>query len=159
MKKIVLSTLIGILSVSALNTRDCIMVKELNVQFKNASTTYSDSSEYNEIKEYAQFLKDTDLYALIEGHTSSLSNATYNYDLSTRRSAKVRETLVSLGVNPSHVKSMGFGESSPLYDNNTEEDASKNRRVRREIFNSAEELNSYISSESKRISSIKYQEQ
>jgi len=159
LKKLITTTLIGLTASMALNAADCIKVKELNVEFKNASTVYANSAEYQEVKDYAAFLKETGLYALIEGHTSSLSGAKYNYDLSTRRAAKVRSTLVSLGVSPSQVKSMGYGESSPLYDNNTEDGAAKNRRVRGEVFNSSEELNEYISSESKRISPIKYQEQ
>jgi len=159
LKKFVLTSIIGLTTAMALNAADCIMVKELNVEFKNASTTYANNAEYQEVKDYAKFLKETGLYALIEGHTSSLSGAKYNYDLSTRRAEKVRATLVSLGVNPSQVKSMGYGESTPLYDNNTNEGEAKNRRVRGEVFNTASELNSYISSESNRISSIKYQEQ
>jgi outer membrane protein OmpA-like peptidoglycan-associated protein len=159
MKKIVINTMIGMLAAVSLNAGDCVMVKELNVQFKNASTVYSDSSEMKEIKEYAQFLKETDLYAVIEGHTSSLSNAKYNYDLSTRRADKVRAELVKLGVNPSQVKSMGFGESTPLYDNNTESGAAKNRRVIGEVFNSANELSNYMNSAKNRIAKTKYQEQ
>jgi outer membrane protein OmpA-like peptidoglycan-associated protein len=159
LKKIVINTLLGLSTTIALNAADCIMVKELNVEFKNASTVYSNASEYQEVKDYANFLKQTGLYALIEGHTSSLSGAKYNYDLSTRRAAKVRETLISLGVNPSQVKSMGYGESTPLYDNSTEDGEAKNRRVRGEVFNSASELNEYITSEKNRIASIKYQEQ
>ena len=159
MKKIVINTMMGMLAAVSLNAGDCVMVKELNVQFKNASTVYSDSSEMKEIKEYAQFLKETDLYAVIEGHTSSLSNAKYNYDLSTRRADKVRAELVKLGVNPSQVKSMGFGESTPLYDNNTESGAAKNRRVIGEVFNSANELSNYMNSAKNRISKTKYQEQ
>jgi outer membrane protein OmpA-like peptidoglycan-associated protein len=159
LKKIVINTLLGLSATVALNAADCIMVKELNVEFKNASTVYSNASEYQEVKDYANFLKETGLYALIEGHTSSLSGAKYNYDLSTRRAAKVRETLISLGVNPSQVKSMGYGESTPLYDNSTEDGEAKNRRVRGEVFNSASELNEYITSEKNRIASIKYQEQ
>jgi len=159
LKKIVISTLVGLLTAASINAEDCVMVKDLNVQFKNASTIYSDSSEMREIREYAQFLKETGLYALIEGHTSSLANARYNYDLSSRRAAKVRGELIRLGVSPSKVRAMGFGESSPLYNNNTESGAAKNRRVIGEVFNSASELNSYISEEKNRISSIKYQEQ
>jgi outer membrane protein OmpA-like peptidoglycan-associated protein len=143
LKKIVINTLLGLSATVALNAADCIMVKELNVEFKNASTVYSNASEYQEVKDYANFL----------------SGAKYNYDLSTRRAAKVRETLISLGVNPSQVKSMGYGESTPLYDNSTEDGEAKNRRVRGEVFNSASELNEYITSEKNRIASIKYQEQ
>lgn len=159
MKKIMISSLFGMMATVALNAGDCVMVKELNVQFNNASTAYVNSAEMKEIREYAEFLKSTDLYAVIEGHTSSLSTAKYNYDLSTKRAAKVRAELVSLGVSPSKVKSMGFGESSPLYNNNTDEGAAKNRRVIGEVFNTAEELKNHMNSAKNRISSIKYQEQ
>lgn len=159
MRKILASTLIGLITASSLNAGDCIMVKDLNVQFKNDSTIYSDSSESKEIQEFAQFLKKTNLYAVIEGHTSASAPAGYNYDLSTNRAKKVRNSLVNLGVNSKQVRYMGFGESSPLYNNSTEEGSAKNRRVIAEVFNSAEELASYIESEKARISSIKYKEQ
>lgn len=159
MKKIVISTLLSVVAGLSLNAADCIMVKELNVQFKNGSTVYANSAEYQEVKDYAKFLKETDLYTVIEGHTSSLSDAKYNYDLSTRRAAKVKNELISLGVSPSKVKSMGFGETTPLYDNSTEEGAAKNRRVRGEVFNSAQEVSNYLTTEEKRVSAIKYQEQ
>lgn len=147
------------MTVYSLNAGDCIMVKDLNVQFKNDSTIYSDSSEIKEIQEFTQFLKKTDLYAVIEGHTSASAPAGYNYDLSTNRAAKVRNAIVNAGVNSNKVRYMGFGESSPLYDNSTEEGSAKNRRVIAEVFNSAEELNSYIEAEKARIKTIKYKEQ
>lgn len=159
MKKLVTTTVVGLVAGLSLNAGDCIMVKDLNVQFKNASTVYANSSEYSEVKDFAKFLKETDLYAVIEGHTSSLSNAKYNYDLSNDRANKVKAELISLGVSSSKVKAMGFGESSPLYENNTQEGQAKNRRVIAEVFNTAEELNEYISKEKNIISSIKYQEQ
>jgi len=159
LKKIIVSTLAGIIGAVSLSAADCIMVKDLNVQFKNASTVYSDSSEMKEIREYAKFLKETDLYTVIEGHTSSLANAKYNYDLSSRRAAKVKSELIRLGVSPSKVKAMGYGESTPLYDNNTEAGAAKNRRVIGEVFNTAAELSNYISEQKSRVSKIKYNEQ
>ena len=159
MKKILASTFISLITMTSLNAGDCIMVKDLNVQFKNDSTIYSDSSESKEVQEFAQFLKKTNLYAVIEGHTSASAPAGYNYDLSTDRAAKVRNSLVNLGVNSKQVRYMGFGESSPLYNNSTDEGAAKNRRVIAEVFNSAEELATYIESEKARISDIKYKEQ
>ena len=159
MKKIIISTLVGFIGAASLSAADCVMVKDLNVQFKNASTVYTDSSEMKEIREYAQFLKETDLYTVIEGHTSSLSNAKYNYDLSSRRAAKVKAELIRLGVSSSKIKAMGYGESSPLYNNNTEYSAAKNRRVIGEVFNTSAELSNYIANQKSRIATTKYQEQ
>ena len=159
MKKIIISTLVGFIGAASLSAADCIMVKDLNVQFKNASTVYSDSSEMKEIREYAQFLKETGLYTVIEGHTSSLANAKYNYDLSSKRAAKVKSELIRLGVSSSKVRAMGYGESTPLYDNNTEAGAAKNRRVIGEVFNTSTELSNYIADQKSRIAPIKYNEQ
>lgn len=159
MKKLLISSLIGLMSISALNAADCIMVKDLNVQFENDSTIYSNSYDKKEIREFAQFLKETDLYAVIEGHTSSAAPAAYNYELSSKRAVKVRAELIKLGVKASKVRAMGFGETTPLYDNNTENGSAMNRRVTGEVFNSSEELGSYLSSQKNRISPIKYTEQ
>ena len=141
------------------STGDCIMVPDLNVEFKNDSTVYMTADERTEVVEFAKFIKDTDLYAVIEGHTSKFATATYNAKLSSDRAIKVRAELIKLGVKPSQVKAIGFGESSPLYDNNTEIGAQKNRRVIAEVFNSAAELSDYTSSEKARIADIKYKEQ
>lgn len=159
MKKFIVSSIIGLMTVASLQAEDCIMAKELNVQFKNDSVTYANSKELEEIKEYAKFLNATDLHAIVEGHTSSISDARYNFDLSQRRAVKVRAELIALGVPEKKVRAMGFGESSPLYNNNTDEGAAKNRRVIAEVFNSAEELDNYINSQKQKISSIKYKEQ
>jgi OOP family OmpA-OmpF porin len=159
MKKIIAASLMGIIAAASLSAADCVMVKDLNVQFKNASTVYSDSSEMKEIRAYAQFLKQTDLYAVIEGHTSSLSGAKYNYDLSSRRATKVRAELIRLGVSSSKVRAMGFGETTPLYNNNTESGAAKNRRVIGEVFNSTTEVANYLAAAKNRIAKTKYNEQ
>ncbi len=134
------------------------MVEDLNVEFKNGSTVYMNSTEKQEVTNFANFLKKTDLYAVIEGHTSSTSSAPYNYNLSTARAVKVLTSLKQLGVNPKQVRAMGFGESSPLYNNHTKEGA-KNRRVIAEVFNSKAELERYIKSEKQRIKNIKFTEQ
>lgn len=159
MKKIVLTSILGLLSTIALNASDCIMAKELNVQFVNDSTTYETHNEVIKIEEYAKFLKESDLYAVIEGHTNHYAPAKYNYELSTKRAEKVKNELISLGVSSSKIKSLGFGESSPLYDNSTVDGADKNRRVVGEIFNTQEQLDNYVNSAQTKIAERKYQEQ
>lgn len=160
MKKIILSTLISLLAVTSSYASDCIMVKELKVKFVNDSTKFVNAKKENgKIKDFAEFINQTDLYVLIEGHTNKLANARYNYDLSTKRAVAVMYELVANGVNKSHVRAMGFGESTPLYSNETKDGLEKNRRVIAEVFNSAEELNKYIKESKARIKNIKFKEQ
>jgi len=159
LKKVFISSIIGLGLASGMFAQDCIMVKDLNVEFKNDTTIYMNQEEKKEVAEFAKFLKDTGLYAVVEGHTSKFAPAMYNYELSQKRAMKVRSELISYGVKPKQVQAMGFGESSPLYDNNTQEGAQKNRRVIAEVFNSELDLNNYIKTENERISNIKYKEQ
>lgn len=159
MKKLILSSIIGLSLVGGISANDCIMVPDLNVEFKNDSIIYMNNAEKVEVEEFAEFLKKSGLYAVIEGHTSKFAPAMYNYELSQKRAIKVRTELIVLGVNPKQLRAMGFGESSPLYNNDTEIGAQKNRRVIAEVFNNSTELDSYIKAEKVRISNIKYDEQ
>ncbi len=159
MKKLLVSSIIGLGLASNIVASDCIMVPDLNVEFKNDSTVYMNNEERAEVVEFAKFLKKSGLYAVVEGHTSNTALAPYNYELSQKRATKVKSELIALGVNPKQVRAMGFGESSPLYNNDTEMGAQRNRRVIAEVFNNSAELNSYIATEKTRISKIKYNEQ
>lgn len=159
MKKLVLTSIAGLISTITLNAADCIMAKDLNVQFINASTKYETQNEMTKIKEYAQFLKESDLYAVIEGHTNHLAPAKYNYDLSEKRANKVTQELISLGVEASKIKVLAFGEAKPSFDNHSAEGLEKNRRVSAEIFNTKEELNNYIAQERATTLVKKFQEQ
>jgi outer membrane protein OmpA-like peptidoglycan-associated protein len=159
MKKIILSVSILLASIS-LNAQDCIIAKELNVNFLNDSTKYVDEEkEMKKINEFSEFIKETDLYVLIEGHTNNQSSAAYNFDLSQRRAVKVLETLKKTGIDPKHIRAMGFGETTPLYSNQTEQGLKANRRVFAELFNSSEDLDNYITKQKDRRDSIKFKEQ
>lgn len=152
---LMVSSLLGASLIStSVSADDCIMVADLNVEFKNDSTVYMNSDEMAEIREFADFVKKYDLYAVVEGHTSNYAPANYNADLSSRRAAKVRSELIKLGVKSSQIDSLGFGESSPLYDNNTEIGAQQNRRVIAEVFDSKAELAAYVNQEKSRIAKI-----
>ena len=70
-----------------------------------------------------------DVKVEIAGHTDSKGSDAYNLKLSDRRSAAVREYLISKGVMAENLTSKGYGESQPIADNKTDEGRAKNRRV------------------------------
>lgn len=66
---------------------------------------------------------------LIEGHTDSIGDTSYNQDLSERRAETVSQALRQRGVDPSRVRIAGLGENFPVADNSTQAGRSENRRV------------------------------
>jgi outer membrane protein OmpA-like peptidoglycan-associated protein len=79
----------------------------------------------------AQALQQNPAWSLlVEGHTDSLGGDTYNLDLSKRRAAAVKETLVSrFHVDGRRLQTTGFGASKPRETNETLEGRARNRRV------------------------------
>ena len=65
----------------------------------------------------------------IEGHTCDLGTDDYNQRLSDQRAAAVRKYLTQHGIADSMLLSRGFGESTPLVANTSEENRETNRRV------------------------------
>lgn len=65
----------------------------------------------------------------VEGHTDSIGNEAYNDDLSERRARNVRNLLVQRGVDITRVEVIGYGESMPVANNQTEAGRQMNRRV------------------------------
>jgi len=65
----------------------------------------------------------------VQGYTSDVGTKAYNMSLSKRHVGCVSAYLKSKGIAISRVKSKGFGESIPRYDNTTENGCSQNRRV------------------------------
>lgn len=69
----------------------------------------------------------------IEGHTDSRGAASYNRQLSQRRSESVRTQLEQRGIAPQRMVAVGYGEDRPIASNDTQEGRAHNRRVAFEI--------------------------
>ncbi len=66
----------------------------------------------------------------LQGHTCSKGDEKHNQWLSEKRAASVKEYLVSFfRLSPDQIKTTGYGERTPVADNETEEGRKKNRRV------------------------------
>lgn len=65
----------------------------------------------------------------VEGHTDSIGSTKYNHSLSTQRAEAVKQYLVSRGVPPDRLGTIGHGENEPVADNSSEIGRQRNRRV------------------------------
>lgn len=65
----------------------------------------------------------------LQGHTDSKGSESYNQSLSEKRAGTVSQYLSSQGINTSRLTTVGFGETMPKYDNDTDEGMAQNRRV------------------------------
>jgi outer membrane protein OmpA-like peptidoglycan-associated protein len=73
--------------------------------------------------------------AIIEGHTDTSGEESYNLDLSMRRAVAVRDILVKqYQVAASRLSTVGVGSSRPLESNSTRRGRAYNRRVEMRIM-------------------------
>lgn len=86
---------------------------------------------YGTLKEIAAVLKENpDVRVKIVGHTDSDGADASNLDLSKRRGAAVKNTLVKdFGIDASRLESDGAGESQPVAPNDSVANKALNRRV------------------------------
>lgn len=93
------------------------------------------STARTNIDELAKTLqKYPDTEVLIEGHTDADGPDDHNMDLSQQRAESVRRQLISLGVSPGRLSTVGYGESQPVADNTTTDGKAQNRRVEVAIY-------------------------
>lgn len=118
------------------DSRGCSIVLEevaridLTVQFDFDRSIVK--PEYmGEIRALADFMKEnTDVSAVLEGHTDSTGTEVYNQGLSERRVNAVRQVLIEqFGIAASRLRVEGYGESRPIASNDTPEGRAQNRRV------------------------------
>ena len=85
---------------------------------------------YDELDRVAKVLNQYPQTTIsIGGHTDSTGTEEYNQKLSERRAEVVKNALAGMGVNPSRMTAIGYGESKPIADNNIEAGRQMNRRV------------------------------
>ena len=65
----------------------------------------------------------------ISGHTDSRGNDDYNLKLSQARASSVMNYLINNGIESNRLSAVGYGETKPIADNESEEGLAKNRRI------------------------------
>jgi OOP family OmpA-OmpF porin len=105
------------------------------IHFESRMAVISDDS-FGLMDEISKVLADNPqiLKVRIEGHTDSIGTDKYNEELSDKRAKAVLDYIVEHGVDAGRLESKGFGEASPIGDNETDEGREKNRRVEFKIL-------------------------
>lgn len=73
--------------------------------------------------------KNSQIQIKIEGHTCDLGFDAYNQKLSENRAKAIMDYFVNRGVSINRMEMEGYGETRPVYPNNSKENRAKNRRV------------------------------
>ena len=104
-----------------------------NLEFETGSDVIAASS-YESLDELAELLKKKPEYQLkIEGHTDNVGSESNNLRLSEKRAKSVSKYLSNKGVDTSKFIVEWYGETKPIYPNDTKEGRQKNRRVEMDV--------------------------
>ncbi|MDA2914308.1 OmpA family protein, partial [Acidobacteriia bacterium AH_259_A11_L15] len=74
------------------------------------------------LRQAAEFLRNhPEVRILIEGHADEIGSEQFNQALGEQRAEAVRNLLVSLGVDPSRLRTVSLGEAQPFCTESSED--------------------------------------
>lgn len=100
-----------------------------NIFFESGLAALTQESFHELSRVLPYFEKFPNLKIEISGHTDAIGSDQANKLLSEARSNSVRDFLVKSGVPEDKILALGYGESSPVATNDTDEGRQLNRRV------------------------------
>lgn len=101
----------------------------VDVYFDYDSSVISDS-EISILEGKADWLlANIDATIIIEGHCDERGTTEYNLALGDRRAERAKSFLVNLGVDPSRITTISYGEERPVAIGHNEAAWAKNRRA------------------------------
>jgi peptidoglycan-associated lipoprotein len=77
----------------------------------------------------AEYLKQVPNTVIVEGNCDDRGTKEYNLALGEKRAINVRDYLVNLGVEPTRIRTVSYGEERPLFYEQTDFAWSQNRRA------------------------------
>ncbi len=95
--------------------------------FDKSDLSSNSKASLEKLVEVLNVYPDTDIE--VQGHTDSKGSQSYNQSLSERRAGTTADFIRNHGIGYSRVRTKGFGESVPKYNNNTSSGQAQNRRV------------------------------
>jgi outer membrane protein OmpA-like peptidoglycan-associated protein len=95
--------------------------------FDKSSLSADAQTNLNKLVKVLNTYPDTNIE--IQGHTDSKGSLAYNKTLSRQRAAAVSDYLNMKSISENRLSTIGYGETLPKYENETESGRAQNRRV------------------------------
>ncbi|HLU67674.1 MAG TPA: OmpA family protein [Kofleriaceae bacterium] len=103
------------------------VLKDVHFETGKATLTPGSFARLDQVVEFMTYKKSAKIE--ISGHTDNVGNARSNKKLSQRRANACRDYLVSKGIDPGRIKTVGYGAERPIASNDTEAGRLQNRRI------------------------------
>jgi outer membrane protein OmpA-like peptidoglycan-associated protein len=105
-----------------------------HITFETNSATLKESSQF-ELDRIVDLMKvNPKLQVEISAHTDDVGEEDSNMKLSNKRAQSALEYLIKKGVGKDRMTPKGYGESQPLFENNSDEHRALNRRVELKVL-------------------------
>lgn len=114
---------------------DTVTLRGVNFESNEAELTLNAEAILDGVAAALQAAPDIQFE--IGGHTDSTGSDGYNQQLSERRAQSVMQYLGEHGVDASRMSAVGYGETEPIADNDSDEGRELNRRVELKIKSAA----------------------
>ena len=123
------------ISLDGCATGDVIVLRGVNFEYDQSRLTANARSILDGVGE--SLIGAPGVKVELGGHTDSKGTDEYNQRLSERRANSVRQYLAGKGVEPDRMTAVGYGETQPVADNDSDEGRELNRRVELKITEGA----------------------
>jgi outer membrane protein OmpA-like peptidoglycan-associated protein len=104
------------------------LLETSRIEFASGGSTIDAGSD-KLLDQLAQAARGCPGRILVEGHTDNVGDPAANQRLSEARAGAVRDALVRRGIPAVRLETLGFGESKPRAENNSEAGRAANRRI------------------------------
>ncbi len=127
----------GTLPGMKVNSRGCVISQTVDIsgvhfEYNKARLTLDAKTVLDGVAKALN--NEPDIRIIIAGHTDSLGSDAYNKRLSQQRAQSVVDYLIGKGIDSQRLRAVGYGESKPIADNNTDEGRERNRRVELQVI-------------------------
>ena len=104
------------------------VVMQEDIYFDFDKSTLTPAAQDNLLQKAEWLRENSDATVTIEGHCDERGTNEYNLALGDRRAESAKVFLIDLGIDPSRLTTISYGEERPVDPRNMEEAWAKNRR-------------------------------